>query len=264
MTEELLILSPGPQGELDLVQVIGGTSGSDVLVHDVDMDGHADVIVGARNQLRVFPGKGDGRIRPAIPSAASGRKMQDLRMGDVTGDGVDDLLFTSYRDGIQLLEGVGDGTFLLDPLGYGTDCHSAYALADVDRDGRLDVVAGEYHLGAITILPGIADVPTPIEPGVTPAVPLPDLRLVPSPNPFSVATRVRLGLSAPGRASVTVFDLTGRRVRELLREAPMAAGVVELTWDGRTDQGVPTAPGVYFVRLEVGSAHASARVTRLP
>jgi flagellar hook assembly protein FlgD len=47
---------------------------------------------------------------------------------------------------------------------------------------------------------------------------------------------------------VTVHDVTGRMVRELLG-GRLTPGVHALSWDGRDDKGAPAGPGCYYVRL---------------
>jgi flagellar hook assembly protein FlgD len=53
---------------------------------------------------------------------------------------------------------------------------------------------------------------------------------------------------AGGRVTLTVFDVTGRRVRQLLDE-PRPVGAGEVAWDGRDDDGRSVVSGLYFVKL---------------
>jgi hypothetical protein len=69
------------------------------------------------------------------------------------------------------------------------------------------------------------------------------------PNPFQDAADIRFRAAQAGPAWVTVFDAGGRRVRSLLEEASIAAGVTSLVWNGRDDGGRPAAAGVYWVRV---------------
>jgi hypothetical protein len=63
--------------------------------------------------------------------------------------------------------------------------------------------------------------------------------------------------------SVTIYDVGGRRVRELARDVVPRVDGDELTWDGRGEGGEMSAPGVYFVRVEAGGVGAVVRVTRV-
>lgn len=69
------------------------------------------------------------------------------------------------------------------------------------------------------------------------------------PNPFAAETALRLSLDAPGRATVEVLDVLGRRVDVLLDEA-IPAGPRTLVWRPRA--ALPN--GVYFVRMHANGA----------
>ncbi|MFN8588146.1 MAG: family 16 glycosylhydrolase [Candidatus Eisenbacteria bacterium] len=69
-----------------------------------------------------------------------------------------------------------------------------------------------------------------------------------APNPFRASTTLRFTLAKDERYSVTVHDLSGRRVRDL-ESGRGVAGEHRVSWDGRTDAGTTAAPGVYLVRV---------------
>lgn len=91
---------------------------------------------------------------------------------------------------------------------------------------------------------------------------LADLRLTASPNPFNPQTVISWEVVEAGYARVSVYDLTGRRVR-LLDERHREPGLQELTWDGRDDQGSGLASGEYLVRLESPGAMTGTKVVLL-
>jgi hypothetical protein len=78
------------------------------------------------------------------------------------------------------------------------------------------------------------------------------------PNPMQTETVIRFGAPAPGRVSVDVFDVQGRRVRRLL-DGPVAAGVQRAAWDGRDENGELVSPGIYFGRVQ-GAAEGTVRM----
>jgi len=80
-----------------------------------------------------------------------------------------------------------------------------------------------------------------------------------SPNPFRASTTIRWRMAEPGPADLAVFDVAGRRVRSL-RAGPADAGLHELTWDGKDDDGRRVAANLYFVRLAAGDAVEARRV----
>jgi hypothetical protein len=68
------------------------------------------------------------------------------------------------------------------------------------------------------------------------------------PNPMRSRTAIRYVLPKPGAATLAVFDVNGRLVRELA-SGVQAAGEHAIEWDGRDVNGVETASGVYFYNL---------------
>jgi hypothetical protein len=68
------------------------------------------------------------------------------------------------------------------------------------------------------------------------------------PNPFNPRTTIWYDVPKRGHVTLKVYDLRGRRVRELLAgEVPV--GRHSVVWDGQDDHGMNVAAGVYFVRL---------------
>ena len=72
------------------------------------------------------------------------------------------------------------------------------------------------------------------------------------PNPFNPQTTVQFDLAQPAHVDLTVYDLAGRRVATLVREA-YPAGHHRQIWLGRDDSGRQVASGVYLVRLKAGA-----------
>lgn len=80
-------------------------------------------------------------------------------------------------------------------------------------------------------------------------------RLV-APSPFTAGDRILWHLDEPGRATVTVYDMAGRRVARIV-DGWLDAGTHHATW------ATSARPGVYFMRLEVGDEVSSRSVARL-
>jgi hypothetical protein len=68
------------------------------------------------------------------------------------------------------------------------------------------------------------------------------------PNPFSSGTSIRFSLANRSHVAITVYDLLGRKVIDLV-DRSMPAGVYAARWDGRDAYGNRVATGVYFSRL---------------
>ena len=93
-----------------------------------------------------------------------------------------------------------------------------------------------------------------------------DWRLFPPyPNPFNAQTTIEFSVpqGAGGtEVHVVVLDVTGRRVRELVRR-PFAAGTHRIVWSGEADDGTSVASGVYICRLVAGDFRATRRLVYL-
>jgi 3-phytase len=82
------------------------------------------------------------------------------------------------------------------------------------------------------------------------------------PNPVRPNAAIQYRLAAPGPVLASVYDLRGTRVAQLM-DARQSAGAHTLAWDGRSSSGVRLPSGVYFVRLRLGAAEQTAKVTLL-
>ncbi len=90
----------------------------------------------------------------------------------------------------------------------------------------------------------------------------PSLGVSAAPNPFDAGCRVRFRLARPADVVLTVFDVSGRRVRTLAR-GRFNAGRHTVPWTGLDDAGRSVAPGVYWVTVRAGDHTESASVVRL-
>ena len=80
-----------------------------------------------------------------------------------------------------------------------------------------------------------------------------------SPNPLNPEGVLTYVTTKPGAVTVTVFDLGGRLVRTLLRDAFVPSGYHDASIDGRGDNGARLASGVYYYRVETAEGVATGR-----
>jgi len=73
------------------------------------------------------------------------------------------------------------------------------------------------------------------------------------PNPFNPRVTIRYQLVSPARVSLSIYDLAGRAVRDLVDGDLVPSGEYTATWDGRDRHGRDLASGTYLCRLEAGS-----------
>ena len=76
-----------------------------------------------------------------------------------------------------------------------------------------------------------------------------DLSLSNSPNPFNASTNVEFTTSGSADATLSVYDILGRKITTL-HTGELPAGRQILQWNGENEEGAPVASGVYFARLE--------------
>ena len=79
------------------------------------------------------------------------------------------------------------------------------------------------------------------------------------PNPSSARTAIRFEIPGDGFVEAGVYDPAGRMVRRL-SGAILRAGVHDLAWDGRTDDGRILTAGVYLIRISFAEEATVAHV----
>jgi hypothetical protein len=82
-----------------------------------------------------------------------------------------------------------------------------------------------------------------------------------APNPSGGTAVVRFALPQASNVRLGIYDLAGRRVRELVA-GTRAAGTHTVRWDGHDASGTRVRAGLYFARLEVGDRKFVRTVVR--
>jgi hypothetical protein len=152
----------------------GGISAQSVAVADVNGDGKPDLLVANRcgasgcsvsvdGSVGVLLGNGDGTFQTAVTYGSGGNQDQSMAVADVNGDGKPDLVVANCSDSncisgrVGILLGNGDGTFQTAvPYGSGGSLARSVAVADVNGDGKPDVLVANYD-GTVGVLLGNGD-----------------------------------------------------------------------------------------------------------
>lgn len=72
------------------------------------------------------------------------------------------------------------------------------------------------------------------------------------PNPFSHQTNIPVILRESSFVDAAVYDLQGRRIRDLVSASVLDAGTYKLSWSGDTRNGNPAPGGIYLYRILIG------------
>jgi hypothetical protein len=132
-----------------------------------------------------------------------------------------------------------------DPRNVGGIVTQSYAYG-VDFDGDHVYLATSGNQGGLTIAPSQCESAAAVSEETCVARSLSVLS--PSPNPTTGLTALQMLIPRDGAVRLMVLDATGRQVR-LLADGQFSAGLRDVFWDGRDDEGRLAASGIYFARL---------------
>ena len=182
------------------------------------------------------------------------------------------LYFEGFYSPPNSTEPVSMGEILLDDLGMG-----------IYRAQLLEVTTGEYlfHLGLTCVTVSgdtirlsdcgsafVTTDETPVQPddpedddGQSPDIQTTQL-LGAWPNPFNPSIKVELYNAREQRIRVAVYDITGRRIRQLLdKEVPV--GRLSVDWDGIDENENSVPSGVYLIQFQAKGLSDSRKVVLL-
>jgi len=83
------------------------------------------------------------------------------------------------------------------------------------------------------------------------------------PNPFNPTTTISFNILEAGNVNVTIYDITGRTVKNLVVNQNTAPGVYNVVWNGTDVTGSPVASGLYLYRITMGNNQVNRLITFL-
>jgi hypothetical protein len=132
---------------------------------------------------------------------------------------------------------------LFDANGLEDGVHTGWVIVQADAPSHplaIDTVFVEF-----TVDPAATGVPDPA------ALPTAYRLKQNFPNPFNPTTTIAYELPRRSDIRLTVYDVKGRRIRDLVRKT-QPRGRYQAEWSGHDSAGNPAASGIYFYRLVAG------------
>jgi uncharacterized repeat protein (TIGR01451 family) len=119
-----------------------GAAGLFMAVSDFNLDKKSDLAIGNSANVYIYVGNGDGTFQAAKESSTFEPDCVGLVAADFNGDSKPDLALVSNGVGIQILLGVGDGTFTKGTVVTATVGYFDSAIAvDLRKAGKMDLLA---------------------------------------------------------------------------------------------------------------------------
>ncbi len=133
-----------------------------------------------------------------------------------------------------------------------TGARYGFPLLDMDGDGKRELIMGgvdtddmvTHSLPTLYILESEHQAITAVKEQFS-ASPVFYQQLTNYPNPFNPETAIEFALAKPGLATVAIYDINGRLVRNLLSEQ-RPAGHQTVVWDAKDNNNGNVCSGVYF------------------
>jgi len=82
------------------------------------------------------------------------------------------------------------------------------------------------------------------------------------PNPFNPSTEISYFLPHAAIVELSIYDITGRHVKTLVKEN-QPVGRKKVNWNGRDNNNIEVASGLYFYQLKAGEISLVRRMLLL-
>jgi hypothetical protein len=277
------------------IRTTGASKITSPALADMNNDGFLDIVFQSSNggvyafnrTGAVLFGLSNLRYSPLTNGASESSPV----VADINGDGFNDIVCGDETGLLSAFSGANGQLLPGFPIQLAGEVRGAPAVADIDRDGKTEIVLSGWDRNLyiwdydFPFQPnGVAPWPqfhhdarrtgfynAPLFVGVNddPAAggPMPGRIAFEPPQPNPANGRTRLWWSVPATRDgetyeLAIHDVTGRRVK-LVDSGRARAGRFSAAWDLRADDGRPVSGGVFFARFTVGGESKSRKLVVL-
>ena len=241
-----------------------------ISVCDLNNDGQLDLLFGGYDdKIHVWDPVAN-ELLPGWPVDLGYNSLSEPVLADLDGDGQIEVLAARKTGMVFAYESDGSlmGNF---PIPIDGSIESTPAIEDIDNDGDLELVIGttagldvidikfdaqlmdSWSLYRATMhRTGVYD-ESVMSIGSKESI-IPEKFYVSDnyPNPFNPTTNFYMDVPEAGNLLVSVYDVSGRQVNELIN-TQVVAGRIHGRWSGKNSYGVMSPTGIYFLKVEIGA-----------
>lgn len=247
-------------------------------VCDFDGDGQIETVYASLDGFITLL-DANGNELAGWPQSLGGACYSSPVIADLDGDDLPEIVVGSNSG--ELFAFHMDGSLLdLFPLPLSGPVRGTATVADISQDGTMEIVIGTD--ADLTIV----NLKTPSEAGLNWSTargnnqrtglysnpwlmniedrPLPSvLKLKQNyPNPFNPSTTIEFGIPTQGHVRLTIYDVLGQEVTELVN-TEMSAGNYSFLWNGLDGNARSVETGIYFARINASGSEQIVKMLLL-
>ncbi len=213
------------------------------ILKDVTGDGVDEV-------LAVLLGNGtyciNGENGDIVWSLATSNTMGITAVSDLNSDGIDEVAIAVQNTGAKIVRGNNGEQLALYTTTTTEQTREIAIVPDMDNNNSFEIIFGG-KIGNIVLLSGGPDAPAGISSGGQ-SLPKEFSLSNNYPNPFNPTTTFHINLPQMVNVEISIYNILGQKIRGISYEN-MAAGVNEITWNGKNDNRETATSGVYIARV---------------
>lgn len=165
---------------------------------------------------------------------------------DITGDYVDDVVAASKTDNIYVLDGTNGTILHTHPMNSGMlqGATLANILPDMDNNYSYEIL-GASDDGHLVVFSGGTQVASVEDGKTTKKIPNQFVLNQNYPNPFNPTTQIKFALPGPGTINLTVYNLLGQEVKQLINNRYYTAGEYVVDFNAGN-----LSSGIYIYKIQ--------------